>query len=229
MSPADRSLTVTIDGPAASGKSSTARMVAEALGARHLDSGALYRGVTAARLRTGGDPDQWTEQSVLEAAARVTLAPGATTFAARVDGAACEEELRGDAVTALVSLVAKMPHVRRWVNRTLQATAAAHAVVADGRDMGTTVFPDATLKVWLVAIASERARRRVLQRTGRPPTSAELTSETAELEARDRKDSEQTRPAADAVWLDTSGITQAEQVAQVVAWVRDRERERRKP
>ena len=224
MSPADRSLTVTIDGPAASGKSSTARMVAEALGARHLDSGALYRGVTAARIRSGGEPDGWTERSVLEAAERVTLAPGATTFVAHVDGAPCEDELRGDAVTALVSLVAKMPHVRQWVNRTLQATAAQHAVVADGRDMGTTVFPEATLKVWLVAIASERARRRVLQRTGRAPTAAEMASETADLEARDRKDSEQTRPAADAVWLDTSGITQPEQVAQVVAWARERQK-----
>lgn len=222
MSLADPTLTVTIDGPAASGKSSTARMVAEALGARHLDSGALYRGVTAARIRTGGDPELWTEHSVLEAAERVTLAPGVTTFVAQVDGAPCEEELRGDAVTALVSLVAKMPHVRAWVNRTLQATAASHAVVADGRDMGTTVFPDATLKVWLVAIASERARRRVLQRTGRAPTPEELETETAELEARDRKDSEQTRPAADAVWLDTSAITQPEQVETIVGWARER-------
>ena len=224
MSPADRSLTVTIDGPAASGKSSTARMVAEALGARHLDSGALYRGVTAARLRSGGEPESWTEQSVLEAAQRVKLAPGATTFMAQVDGAPCEDELRGDAVTAQVSLVAKMPHVRQWVNRTLQATAAEHAVVADGRDMGTIVFPDATLKVWLVAIASERARRRLVQRSGRAPTHAELESETAELEARDRKDSEQTRPAADAVWLDTSAITQAEQVATIVEWARERQK-----
>jgi cytidylate kinase len=213
---------VTIDGPAASGKSSTAQMVAVRLRMRHLDSGMIYRSVTAARLRGGDAPEHWTEQSVLDAATRITLAPGPTSFLPRLDGADCEAEIRGETVTGTVSLVAKMPHVRAWVNALVRATAAAHEIVVDGRDMGTAVFPDARLKIWLVALPAERARRRILQRTGRAPTPAELEVETAELEARDRKDREQTQPAADAVWIDTSGITQEEQVGRIVALAEDR-------
>ncbi|MBA4070453.1 MAG: (d)CMP kinase [Gemmatimonas sp.] len=209
-------LVVTIDGPAASGKSSTAQMVAARLRMRHLDSGMIYRSVTAARLRGGDAPEHWTEQSVLDAATRVSLAPGATSFAPRLDGEDCEAEIRGEAVTGLVSLVAKMPHVRAWVNALVRATAAAYEIVVDGRDMGTAVFPDARLKVWLVAAPDERARRRILQRMGREPTVRELAAEAAELEARDRKDREQTQPAADAVWIDTTGITQVEQVERIV-------------
>ncbi|MDP1889887.1 MAG: (d)CMP kinase [Gemmatimonadaceae bacterium] len=209
-------LVVTIDGPAASGKSSTAQTVAARLQMRHLDSGMIYRSVTAARLRGGDAPDLWTEQSVIDAAARVSLAPGATSFLPRIDGEDCESEIRGEAVTGTVSLVAKMPHVRAWVNALVRATAAAHEIVVDGRDMGTAVFPDARLKVWLVAHPEERARRRVLQRSGRAPTPSELTTEAAELEARDRKDREQTQPAADAVWIDTTGIAQEEQVGRIV-------------
>ena len=218
MSSFERSpLVVTIDGPAASGKSSTAKMVAARLGVRHVDSGMIYRTVTAARLRDGGAPEEWTEQSVLEAGKRVSLAPGETSFTPRLDGIDCESEIRGEAVTAQVSLVAQMPHVRAWVNGVVRQTAAAHEIVVDGRDMGTAVFPDARVKIWLVALPEERARRRVLQRTGRAPTPAELAAETAELEARDRKDRDQTQPAADAIWIDTTGISQDEQVGRIVA------------
>lgn len=210
-------LVVTIDGPSASGKSSTAQMVAARLHMRHLDSGMIYRSATAARLRYGDAPDLWTEQSVLEAAARVTLAPGATSFSPRIDGVDCEAEIRGETVTGTVSLVAKMPRVRAWVNALVRATAAAHEIVVDGRDMGTAVFPDARLKVWLMAAPDERARRRILQRTGLAPTARELAREAAELESRDRKDREQTQPAADAVWIDTTGITQEEQVERIVS------------
>ena len=223
MSSFDRSpLVVTIDGPAASGKSSTATMVAARLGLRHVDSGMLYRGVTAARLQGGDAPDLWTEQSVLDAARRVTLTPGETDFLPRLDGVDCAEALHGEAVTATVSLVAQMPHVRAWVNATVRSTAASHEVVVDGRDMGTAVFPDARLKVWLVALPVERARRRLLQRTGRPPTPGELAVETADLEARDLRDRAQTQPAADAVWIDTTGISQEEQVGRIVGLAEER-------
>jgi cytidylate kinase len=207
---------VAIDGPAASGKSSTARLVAEQLGAWHVDSGSLYRAVTAARLRDGDDPESWTEASVLASATRVTLRPGVTTLIACIDGEPSEDELRGATVTAIVSLVAKMPHVRQWVNARVREAAPAHDIVVDGRDMGTVVFPEAQLKVWLVALPSERARRRIFQRTGREPTPTDLDTETVELERRDFRDSEQTQPAPDAVWVDTTGLTQADQVERVV-------------
>ncbi len=223
MSSFDRSpLVVTIDGPAASGKSSTAKLVAARLGMRHVDSGTLYRTVTASQMRGGEAPELWTEQSVLDAACHVTLVPGETSFVPRLDGAECEAEIRGEAVTGQVSLVAKMPHVRAWVNAMVRSTAASHEIVVDGRDMGTAVFPDARLKVWLVALPEERARRRVLQRLGRGPTPDELAAETADLEARDLKDREQTQPAADAVWIDTTGISQDEQVGRIVSLAEQR-------
>ena len=215
---------ITIDGPAASGKSSTAAMVAAALDAHHVDSGALYRAATAARLRLGGEPELWTEGSVLEAAhAAVSLRPRPGTMATCLFGVEAEDEIRGAPVTALVSMVARMGHVREWVNAQVRAAAAGRVVVCDGRDMGTAVFPDALLKVWLVALPEERARRRLRQRSGGAEPSAQaLAEETAALEARDRADARQTQPAPDAVWLDTTGITQPEQVARIVAWARTR-------
>jgi cytidylate kinase len=214
-------LIVTIDGPAASGKSSTAQMVAERLGVYHIDSGALYRAVTASRLRDGGDPDLWTEQSVLDAAARVSLAPAKNIFVARIDGREADAELRSLAVTAQVSRVASMTHVRDWVNEQVRDAAAEFPSVADGRDMGNAVFPDAPVKVWLVALPEVRALRRILQRTGgKPPSGTELAAETAELEARDVRDSLQTQPAPDAIWIDTTDLKQPEQVSQIEALVR---------
>ena len=216
MSRTDRPLVVTIDGPAASGKSSTARLVAERLGARHVDSGSLYRAVTAVRLRSGDEPPLWTEASVLASARRVVLRPGETTLIACIDGEPGEDEMRAAPVTALVSLVAKMPRVRAWVNAQVREAARSQDIVVDGRDMGTAVFPDAQVKVWMVALPSERARRRIIQRTGQEPAAAELDREAAALERRDYQDSEQTKPASDAVWIDTTGISQADQVARVM-------------
>jgi cytidylate kinase len=214
-------LIVTIDGPAASGKSSTAQMVAERLGVYHIDSGALYRAVTAARLRDGGDPDLWTEHSVLDAAQRVSLAPGQNVFVARIDGLVADTELRSMAVTAQVSRVASMTHVRHWVNEQVREVAADFPSVADGRDMGYEVFPDAPVKVWLVALPEVRALRRILQRNGgNPPSGIELAAETAELEARDLRDRLQTQPAPDAIWIDTSDLKQPEQVSRIEALVR---------
>jgi cytidylate kinase len=214
-------LIVTIDGPAASGKSSTAQMVAERLGVYHIDSGALYRAVTAARLRDGGDPDLWTEHSVLDAAQRVSLAPGQNVFVARIDGLVADTELRSMAVTAQVSRVASMTHVRHWVNEQVREVAADFPSVADGRDMGYEVFPGAPVKVWLVALPEVRALRRILQRNGgNPPSGIELAAETAELEARDLRDRLQTQPAPDAIWIDTSDLKQPEQVSRIEALVR---------
>ena len=151
MSPTPPPIVVAIDGPAASGKSTTAKRVAATLGFRHVDSGSIYRAATAATLRREPDPAHWTEALVLEAAQCVTLEPGAGTFHPRLDGVAVDEELRGTAVTSRVSLIARMPGVRRWANGMVRGTAAGHDVVCDGRDMGTVVFPEAAVKVFLVA------------------------------------------------------------------------------
>ena len=213
-------IVIAIDGPAASGKSSTAQWVAESLGYVHVDSGAVYRALTAAVLRDGGDPAAWTEPRVLEEAPRVSVKPGARTFAVCVDGVSVEEEIRGGDVTRNVSRVASMPGVRAWVNAQVRATAQGHSIVVDGRDMGTAVFPEAQLKVFLVADPWERARRRLTQRLGRRPNDDEIAEETEKLVKRDAQDATQTAQAKDAVLIDTTYLTQEEQVERIVALAR---------
>lgn len=212
-----RPIVVTIDGPAASGKSSTSQWVAERLGYRHVDSGSLYRALTAAMMRTGTPAEQWTVAAMLEAGRRVSLRAKATSFATLIDGEPAEEEIRGSGTTANVSRVAQVPEVRAWVNARVREAAESHDVVVDGRDMGTAVFPDAPLKVFLVADSWERARRRLTQRLGRRPTDEEIAEETDLLVQRDGKDATQTVQAKDAVLLDTTYLTQAEQVERIVA------------
>jgi cytidylate kinase len=211
---------IAIDGPAASGKSSTAQWVAQRLGLRHVDSGSLYRAATAARLREGGERDasRWTETDVLlSARRRVRLIPGERSFEALLDGAPADEEIRGSEVTQRVSAVARMGGVRTWVNDLVRSAAATHSVVVDGRDIGTAVFPDADLKVFLVADPWERARRRLVQRLQRAPTEREIAEETDRLVQRDARDSQQTAQAPDAILLDTTFLTQADQVDRIVA------------
>ena len=198
-------IVVAIDGPAASGKSSTAKQVAEQLGFQHVDSGALYRAATAARLRVGGDAP-WTEASVLDAVKRTPAEIG-------------EDELRTDAVTRHVSSVAKMPTVRGWVNDRVRDRARDRDIVVDGRDMGTAVFPDARVKVYLIADTWERARRRIRQRENREGTNEDIAAEADRLVHRDQLDAAQSAPAPDAVIIDTTHITQDEQVSRIVALV----------
>jgi len=213
-------MVIAIDGPAASGKSSTAQWVAEELGYRHVDSGSLYRALTAALLRQGAPPERWTPALVLAQGERISLKAERTAFTALIDSVPVEEELRSGLVTAHVSVVAQIPEARRWVNERVREAAQMHDVVVDGRDMGTAVFPDAPLKVFLVADPWERARRRLTQRLGRRPTDEEIAAETDLIVKRDARDATQTVQAKDAVLLDTTFLTQAEQVERIVALAR---------
>lgn len=210
-----RTRVIAIDGPAASGKSSTAQMVAEKLGFLHVDSGSLYRAATAAALRAESDASRWTEASVLDAARAVELRAARTSFYPALDGKAIEDEIRGAVVTRNVSRVAQMPRVRDWVNEKVRQAASSRDVVVDGRDMGTIVFPDADLKIFLVADSRERAARRLRQR-GTPTSQQLLDDETIRIKERDALDARQTFPAADAVVIDTTDLTQPEQVEQIV-------------
>lgn len=218
-------LVIAIDGPAASGKSSTAQWVASLLGFRHVDSGALYRAATAAALRSGLPPVEWTPTFVLDCARHVSLGTDGssretTSFTPCIDGAEANEELRGGDVTRHVSRVAQMQVVRAWVNSQVRDVATRYDVVADGRDIGTAVFPDADLKVFLVADSWERARRRLEQQLQRRPTDDEIAEETERLVRRDAADSTQTMQANDAVMIDTTYLTQQEQVERIVALAR---------
>lgn len=210
-----RSSVIAIDGPAASGKSSTAQMVADKLEFLHVDSGSLYRAATAAVLRTRQNPLEWTEDGVLAAAGAVELRAARSSFYPVLNGRAIEDEIRGNDVTRNVSRVAQMPRVREWVNEKVRQAAESRNVVVDGRDMGTVVFPHADLKIFLVADSRERAARRLRQRG--TPTSAHLIEDEAmRINERDARDARQTVAAADAVVIDTTSLTQPEQVEQIV-------------
>jgi cytidylate kinase len=212
---------IAIDGPAASGKSSTAQMVAEKLGYLHVDSGSLYRAATAAALRRESDVEKWTEQTVLDSVRGVEMRAARTSFYPVLDGRAIEEEIRGPNVTDNVSRVAQMRRVRQWVDDKVRAAAESRDVVVDGRDIGTVVFPNADLKVFLVADSRERAARRLRQR-GTPTSQQMLDDETIRITERDARDAGQTVPAADAVVIDTTGLTQQEQVEQIVTLAKQR-------
>ncbi|WP_309672320.1 3-phosphoshikimate 1-carboxyvinyltransferase [Gemmatimonas sp.] len=212
-----RPLVIAIDGPAASGKSSTAQWVAQLLNVHHVDSGAFYRAVTLLALGTGVAPDQWTPEAVLAQAYRITWRLTERSVLPVVDGTVQDEAMRDAPVTRQVSRVAQMAAVRHWVNDQVRAAGAATDVVVDGRDIGTAVFPTAALKVFLVADPWERARRRLIQRLGRRPNDAEIAEETEALVARDALDAAQSAPARDAITIDTTTVTQEEQVERIVA------------
>src|SRR2546428_2212976 len=163
---------IAIDGPAASGKSSTAGLVAERLGWAHLDSGALYRALTLAALDTLCE-EAWPAQQIVDLAERlpVRLVLVDNRFRPEVAGADVEQAIRGDRVTRSVSMMAAIPEVRTWVNAQqrravegVKARGGSRGVVVDGRDIGTVVFPEAPLKIFLTATPDERARRRLFQR-----------------------------------------------------------------
>jgi cytidylate kinase len=221
---------IAIDGPSAAGKSSTARAVAEALGFAHLDSGSLYRGVTLVALREGARRGL-SEREVLSTLAPETILRAAEDrglmlqsdgvgFAAYLEGEPAEDALTSTEVTAHVSAIAAIPVVREWVNSRLRAMVrAGQDVVVDGRDIGTVVFPDADLKIFLTASPQARAGRRISQR-GVAVEPDHLDAETAALAARDHADSTREvaplRPSADAVQLDTTAMDFSEQVRFIV-------------
>lgn len=215
-----RKIAIAIDGPAASGKSSTAKAVARELHFHHVDSGALYRAATAARARFDTDSESWTEESVLDAARGISLTPTESGFIPLLDGVGAESEMRGETVTSRVSLVARMPAVRQWVNTQVRKANEKFDVVVDGRDIGTVVFPDAALKIFLTAEPGERARRRLLERLDRLPTDDEIAEETGKIVLRDAMDAAQSVRADDAITIDTTDLTRAEQIARIVGMAR---------
>jgi cytidylate kinase len=217
---------VAIDGPAASGKSSTAHAVARALGYAHLDSGALYRGLTLVALEAGQASGRFAPDAILEAAARrgLELRPGETGFDLHLDGRSAEDRIRSAEVTAHVSEVSAQAPLREWVNTRLRAvTRGVAGVVVDGRDIGTVVFPDAACKVFLSASPRARAERRLRQR-GESADEARVEEEARRLEARDRQDAERPvaplRAAPDAVRVDGTELTFEEQVARIAVLAR---------
>jgi len=213
-------LVVAIDGPAGSGKSTAARGVAAALGVPVLDTGAMYRAVTLAAMRAGIDLADADACARVAAAVRVGVEAGVTT----VDGDDVSAEIRGPEVTAAVSAVAAHPPVRAVLVGLQRAWAQAHGgCVVEGRDIGTVVFPDATLKVFLTASEAERARRRSADEAAAARPAA-VDAVQADLRRRDATDSGRAasplRAADDAVVIDTTGRDADTVIADIVMRVR---------
>jgi cytidylate kinase len=211
---------IAIDGPAGAGKSTTAEAVAKVLGFAHLDSGALYRAVTLASL-DAEIPLQGATIVSLAHTLPVRLALVARGFCPEVAGVDVTDAVRGKRVTGKVSHVAAIAEVREWVNQGLWQAAAMHpeGVVADGRDIGTVVFPDALLKVFLTATPAERTRRRARQQ-GTSEEPDQLSQLQREIQHRDELDSSRDvaplTAASDAMILDTTGMAFEDQVAEIV-------------
>jgi len=220
VDPRLREVVVAVDGPSGSGKSSTARGVATALGLRYLDTGAMYRAVTWAVLDADADPAD--AAAVLAVARRVRLESGTDPRVPTivVDGADVSGPIRGPAVTAAVSAVSAVPEVRVLMVRSQRQRIGDGGIVVEGRDIGSAVCPDATLKVFLTADVHARAHRRTAQ-VGNSADAHPATRE--DLDRRDRLDSGRTASplvrADDAVDLDTTDLTLPQAVDRIVELV----------
>ncbi|OBK98293.1 cytidylate kinase [Mycobacterium asiaticum] len=219
-------LVVAIDGPAGTGKSSVSKGLARGLGARFLDTGAMYRIVTLAVLRAGVDPSN--AEAVGETASDVQLSVGydpddSSFYLAGEDVSA---EIRGDDVTRAVSAVSAVPTVRtRLVDIQREMAEGPGSIVVEGRDIGTVVFPDAPVKIFLTASAETRAQRRNAQNV-RAGLADDYPAVLADVRRRDHLDSTRAvsplRAAEDAIVVDTSDMTENEVIAHLLDLVTQR-------
>jgi CMP/dCMP kinase len=214
---------VTLDGPSGTGKSSVARDVARRLGATYLDTGAMYRAATVAVLDSGVSLDDKVGIARAVAEARIEVGTNARREVVKVDGVDVRQRIRGAEVTRAVSPVSAVPAVRRRLVAQQRALVAeADAVVVEGRDIGTVVLPDATLKIYLTASPEVRAQRRAGQLGVTHPDK--IAALAQDLRRRDEHDSRRAdsplRPADDAVVVDSTDLTRAAVVERIVELAR---------
>jgi cytidylate kinase len=216
-------LVVTIDGPAASGKSTTARLVANKLGWLFLDTGAMYRAITVKVLENGLKSGQTGAIARLAEETRVELLPDPGGCLVYMDGRDVTKRIRQPEIDRAVGPVCEIPRVRSVLVALQRELGKKGRVVAEGRDMGTVVFPDADLKFYMVASLEERARRRQ-QDNVRQGISRSLESVKEEIRQRDERDSRRShsplKPARDAVLIDTSRMSIEDQVGFILDRIR---------
>jgi len=211
---------IAIDGPSASGKGAVASRVAEALGLHYLESGALYRLVALRALQTGTDREE--PLAAIAASMPVVFQAGKIIL----DKQDVTEDVRSEACGNKASEVARLPSVRQALLKRQRAFRQPPGLVADGRDMGTIVFPDAALKIFLTASPEVRAERRYKQLIdkGIPANLRSLSRDLAERDERDRKRSVAPLvPAPDSQVLDSSALSIDQVVERVLGWWRERQ------
>lgn len=219
-------LVVAIDGPAAAGKSTTARGVAAALGLLYVDTGAMYRALGVKVRRRSIDPADRAALEALLPETTVGLVSRGERVAVLLDGEDVSGEIRNEQVGEVASAIATNQAVRAFLVEQQRALAAHGGVVMEGRDIGTVVLPDADLKVYLVAGVEVRADRRRLELEGRGQAMS-LDEVRRMIEERDRRDREREesplKRADDAVTIDTTDLTIEGQVEAVIAEARRRD------
>lgn len=212
---------IAIDGPTASGKGTVAALVAAQLGFHLLDSGALYRLAALASVRYGVAPTDEQALATLVGELHITFREGC----AQLDGVDVSSEIRAEEIGNRASAIAVHPDVRAALVARQRAFRKEPGLVADGRDMGTVIFPDAVLKVFLTASVEARAARRYKQLIQKG-FSANIDDLLRDLRERDERDSNRAaaplKPAADAKLLDTSALSIDQAVGEVVKWYRER-------
>lgn len=220
-------LIIAIDGPVGSGKSSVAQRVAALLGCTHLDTGAMYRAIALKAMRLGIPLEDQTAVEALAAGTRIDLVSSGGSPHILLDGADVTEEIRNPDMSQQASVVAVAPGVRCVLVAEQRRIGAAGVAVIEGRDVGTVVFPDAGLKIFLDADLEVRGRRRWLeyQQKGKEMDFKRLLEEVRE---RDRRDRERTisplRRAPDAVYVDSTAMDAEEVARLIVMLARERQR-----
>ena len=211
---------IAVDGPSGSGKSTVARAVARSLGLRYLDTGAMYRAVTWAALDRGVDPREAATVATLATTVALEIGTDPDSPTIAVDGTDVTTAVRSAPVTSAVSAVSAIPEVRQSMVARQRDLIGDGGIVVEGRDIGTTVAPDADLKIFLTADAAARAQRRGKEIAGMAPNAATLAGTEADLRRRDAADSARVasplRQAADAVVIDSTSMNAAAVVDHVL-------------